>query len=127
MNNHNPQKEDILNRYRTYISTEAVLSSWMRNTILLFMGGITVISFSKDKEKFALALILTLVGLIQAVCIIYEYNQRRKQLLSDNYNELEFNSRIEIVNIMIIVVFVLLFCFRCKRVIKEYKLKNLFK
>lgn len=125
--NSNPQKEDILNRYRTYISTEAVLSSWMRNTILLFMGGITVISFSKDKEKFALALILTLVGLIQAVCIIYEYNQRRKQLLSDNYNELEFNSRIEEVNIAITVVFVLLFCFRCRRVIKEYKLKNLFK
>nr|QDY51935.1 hypothetical protein 2_7 [Mimiviridae sp. ChoanoV1] len=125
--NSNPQKEDILNRYRTYISTEAVLSSWMRNTILLFMGGITVINFSKDKEKFALALILTSVGLIQAVCIIYEYNQRRKQLLSDNYNELEFNSTIEIVNIMIIVVFVLLFCFRCKRVIKEYKLKSLFK
>ena len=97
------------------------------NTILLFMGGITVISFSKDKEKFALALILTLVGLIQAVCIIYEYNQRRKQLLSDNYNELEFNSRIEEVNIAITVVFVLLFCFRCRRVIKEYKLKNLFK
>ena len=125
--NSNPQKEDILNRYRTYISTEAVLSSWMRNTILLFMGGITVINFSKDKEKFALALILTSVGLIQAVCIIYEYNQRRKQLLSDNYNELEFNSRIEEVNIAITVVFVLLFCFRCRRVIKEYKLKNLFK
>ena len=125
--NSNPQKEDILNRYRTYISTEAVLSSWMRNTILLFMGGITVISFSKDKEKFALALILTLVGLIQEVCIIYEHNQRRKQLLSDNYNELEFNSRIEEVNIAITVVFVLLFCFRCRRVIKEYKLKNLFK
>lgn len=125
--NSNPQKEDILNRYRTYISTEAVLSSWMRNTILLFMGGITVINFSKDKEKFALALILTSVGLIQAVCIIYEYNQRRKQLLSDNYNELEFNSTIEIVNIAITVVFVLLFCYRCRRVIKEYKLKSLFK
>ena len=55
------------NRYRTYISTEATLASWLRNTINLFMGGIAIITFSKSKEKYLLSLILSLVGILMGI------------------------------------------------------------
>jgi uncharacterized membrane protein YidH (DUF202 family) len=114
------------NRYRTYISTEGVLTSWIRNTIIIFMGGITVITFSNIKEKYLLALILTLIGIIIGCISIYEFVDRKNKIERRDFGAIRIGTYNEYLSLWLIIIFMGLFFFRCVRVIKQYGLKKIF-
>lgn len=114
------------NRYRTYIATEGVLTSWIRNTIIIFMGGITVITFSNMKEKYVLALVLTLIGIIIGCISIYDYLDRKKKIEKSDFGAIRIGTYNEYLSLWLIIIFMGLFFFRCIRVIKQYGLKKIF-
>ena len=114
------------NKYRTYIATEGVLTSWIRNTIIIFMGGITVITFSNMKETYVLALILTLIGIIIGCISIYDYIDRKNKIKNSDFGSINLGSYNEFLSLWLIIVFIGLFFFRCIRVINQYGLKKIF-
>ena len=114
------------NRFRTYISSEAVLTSWIRNTIILFMGGLTVIKFSDMKEKYILALFLSLTGLLIGIVSYFEYRDRIKKINNRDFGGLKIQSFNENLTLIVLIIFVALFILRSKRIIKKYSLKKVF-
>jgi hypothetical protein len=115
------------NRYRTYIASEGVLTSWLRNTIILFMGGITVITFSSMKEKYVLALLLSLAGVIMGCVAYYEYKDRTQKIQDRNFGGIVIGSYNEQVTMWILLIFIGLFILRSIKVTNKYSLKTIFK
>ena len=114
------------NRYRTYIASEGVLTSWLRNTIILFMGGITVISFSNMKEKYVLALLLTLTGLIMGIIAYLEYLDRTLKIKNRDFGGIMVGSYNNYITLCVLLIFVALFILRCIRITQKYGLKKVF-
>ena len=114
------------NRYRTYIASEGVLTSWIRNMIIIFMGGITIISFSKIKEKYVLALFLTLIGIIIGCVAIYEYIERINKIRNSDFGSIRLGTYNDFLTLWLVLVFIGLFFFRCIRIIKQYNLQKIF-
>ena len=115
------------NRYRTYISTEATLASWLRNTINLFMGGIAIITFSKSKEKYLLSLILSLVGILMGIFSYMEYKDRKKKIEKRDFGSIKVETYNEKLTLWIIIIFVGLFILRTSKITNKYNLKSIFK
>ena len=115
------------NRYRTYIASEGVLTSWLRNTIILFMGGITVITFSTMKEKYVLSLLLSLAGVIMGCVAYYEYKDRTKKIQDRNFGGIVIGSYNEQVTLWVLLIFIGLFILRSIKVTNKYSLKTIFK
>ena len=115
------------NRYRTYIASEAVLTSWIRNTIILFMGGITVINFSDMKEKYILALFLSLTGILIGAVSYLEYRERIKKIKNRDFGGLKIQSFNENLTLVVLIIFIALFILRSIRITEKYSLKKVFK
>ena len=115
------------NRYRTYIASEAVLTSWIRNTIILFMGGITVINFSDMKEKYILALFLSLTGILIGAVSYLEYRDRIKKINNRDFGGLKIQSFNENLTLVVLIIFIALFILRSVRITEKYSLKKVFK
>ena len=115
------------NRYRTYIASEGVLTSWLRNTIILFMGGITIITFSSMKEKYVLALLLSLAGVIMGCVAYYEYKDRTQKIQDRNFGGIIVGSYNETVTMWVLLIFIGLFILRSIKVTQKYSLKTIFK
>ena len=115
------------NRYRTYIASEAVLTSWIRNTIILFMGGITVINFSDMKEKYILALFLSLTGILIGAVSYFEYRDRIKKINNRDFGGLKIQSFNENLTLVVLIIFIALFILRSIRITEKYSLKKVFK
>lgn len=115
------------NRFRTYISSEAVLSSWIRNTIILFMGGITVINFSDMKEKYILALFLSLTGILIGIVSYTEFKDRKKKIYNRDFGGLKVGSFNENLTSIVLIIFLALFILRSIRITEKYSLKKVFK
>lgn len=115
------------NRFRTYIASEAVLTSWIRNTIILFMGGITVINFSDMKEKYILALFLSLTGILIGAVSYLEYRDRIKKINNRDFGGLKIQSFNENLTLVVLIIFIALFILRSIRITEKYSLKKVFK
>jgi uncharacterized membrane protein YidH (DUF202 family) len=115
------------NRYRTYIASEGVLTSWLRNTIILFMGGITIITFSSIKEKYVLSLLLSLVGIIMGCVAYYEYKDRTQKIKDRNFGGIIIGSYNENVTMWVLLIFIGLFILRSIKVTQKYGLKTIFR
>ena len=115
------------NRFRTYIASEAVLTSWIRNTIILFMGGITVINFSVMKEKYILALFLSLTGIFIGLVAYLEYRERIKKINNRDFGGLKIQSFNENFTLILLIIFIALFILRSIRIVEKYSLKKVFK
>lgn len=115
------------NRYRTYISTEATLASWLRNTINLFMGGIAIITFSKSKEKYLLSLILSFTGILMGIFSYIEYKDRKKKIEMRDFGSIKIESYNEKLTLWIIIIFIGLFILRSLKISTKYNLITVFK
>ena len=110
-----------IDKYRCYVPTEAVLTSWIRNTIIIFTGSIAIINFSKDKDKILFAILLALGGIIIGFTSLYEYNQRIKLINQGRYDLINKFSYTKYVTLVILLIFSILLCYRYIRLNKKYK------
>ncbi len=69
----------------TYIGNENLLSSWIRNTVILFSLGITMTAFSPNAHKDRIALILFFIGLMIGLIAIYNYSMVVISIKNETY------------------------------------------
>ena len=91
------------------------------------MGGITVINFSDMKEKYILALFLSLTGIFIGVVSYLEYRDRIKKINNRDFGGLKIQSFNENLTLIVLIIFIALFILRSIRIVEKYSLKKVFK
>lgn len=86
----NPEEEHRIfykdiNNINTLLRSEILLSSWIRNTIILISLAITLLSFSKNKYKNEVSNIIFILGLIVGVIALFDYYKMINKVRNSNY------------------------------------------
>ena len=87
----NPEEEHRIfykniNNINTILRSEILLSSWIRNTIILISLAITLLSFSKNKYKNEVSNIIFILGLIVGIIALFDYYKMINKVRNSNYN-----------------------------------------
>jgi uncharacterized membrane protein YidH (DUF202 family) len=105
-----------LNDFNNSVRAENLLSSWMRNSIIIFTLGITINTFSVNKYKNIISHTLFLVGLIFGIFALLEYNKFITKIYSHNYdlpkNKYSFNFYSTLVVMCILTIYFIMRLFR---------------
>lgn len=105
-----------LNDFNNAVRAENLLSSWMRNSIIIFTLGITINTFSVNKYKNIISHTLFLVGLLFGTFALIEYNTFITKIYSHNYdlpgNKYSFNFYSTLVVMCILGIYFLMRLFR---------------
>ena len=113
------------NKVNLSMSVERTYTSYFRNCIILFSLGLTLISLNKSKNnnKFILALMVILSGIILGFVSVREYYQRIDLINKEKYEEFapKPSNTIYIVS-TILIVFSVLFIVRLMTMNKEHQL-----
>ena len=113
------------NKANLSMSIERTYTSYFRNSIILFSLGLTLISVNKTKNnnKFILALIVILSGILLGFMSIKEYYEKINLIQKEQYNELHKKPSNTIYIIFaILIVFSVLFVVRLMNMNEEYQL-----
>ena len=110
-----------LDKYRCYVPTEAVLTSWIRNTIIIFTGSIAIINFSKNKNKILFAILLSLSGIIIGFTSLYEYYVRIQHINNGRYDLIQKSSYTRYVTLVTLILFSILVMYRFIMLNKKHK------
>ena len=110
-----------LDKYRCYVPTEAVLTSWIRNTIIIFTGSIAIINFSKNKNKILFAILLAICGIIIGFTSLYEYHIRIQHINNGRYDLIKKVSFTRYVTLAVLILFSILIGYRYVMLNKKYK------
>lgn len=86
----NPEEEHRIfykdiNNINTILRSEILLSSWIRNTIILISLAITLLSFSKNKYKNEVSNIIFILGLIVGIIALFDYYKMINKVRNSNY------------------------------------------
>lgn len=86
----NPEEEHRIfyknvNNINTILRSEILLSSWIRNTIILISLAITLLSFSKNKYKNEVSNIIFILGLIVGIIALFDYYKMINKVQNSNY------------------------------------------
>lgn len=111
MNNKNYNKISKFDFLKLLNNAETIFVSSIRNTIILFTLGITIIKFSEKintaKNTFALCLICS--SILLGCVSIYEYNEKIKNLEKKNIkNYRKLSRNIYVISIILILMIILL-------------------
>tara|TARA_B100000242_G_C43042732_1_gene486552 strand:- start:561 stop:938 length:378 start_codon:yes stop_codon:yes gene_type:complete len=113
------------NKVNLSMSVERTYTSYFRNCIILFSLGLTLISLNKSKNnnKFILALMVILCGIVLGFISVKEYYQRIDLINKEKYEEFapKPSNTIYIVS-TILIVFSVLFIVRMMTMNEEYQL-----
>ena len=106
------------------LSAESVYISFMRNCIILFTLGLTIINFTKNrrKEKYILAFIVILTGIIMGSICIIEYMKRINNIKTNNLDKINLISDTVYVSIVLLILFVLLMIYKFININEKYKI-----
>lgn len=74
-----------INNINTLLRSEILLSSWIRNTIILISLAITLLSFSKNKYKNEVSNIIFILGLIVGIIALFDYYKMINKVRNSNY------------------------------------------
>jgi uncharacterized membrane protein YidH (DUF202 family) len=98
------------------MSIERTYTSFMRNCIIIFTLGITIINLSKRRrfEKYMLSFVLILSGILLGIMSTVEYYQRIKMIEDEDFKKYESNMRTKTIYItgFIIIIFITLFGYK---------------
>lgn len=103
-----------------HIGNENLLGSWFRNTIILFSFAITISTFSRNKYKDHVAILLYFMGITIGVISLYNYltiYQNIKNQKFDIVSEYTYNLY---TMIAVLVVLTMLFIAKFKNKILKY-------
>ena len=109
------------------MSVERTYTSYLRNSIILFSLGLTIIGITKknNNQKLLLALSLILSGILLGFISVKEYYQKINLIKEERYDEFPRNvSNTIYIAIPILIIFTTLFILRLITMNKE---NNLFK
>ena len=98
------------------MSIERTYTSFMRNCIIIFTLGITIINLSKRRrlEKYMLSFILIVSGILLGIISTIEYYQRIKMIENEDFKKYESKMLTKTIYItgFIIIIFFALFCYK---------------
>ena len=104
------------------MSVERTYTSYLRNSIILFSLGLTIIGITKKKnnQKLLLAMSLILAGILLGFISIKEYYQKINLIKEERYDEFPRNvSNTIYIAIPILIIFTTLFILRLISMNKE--------
>jgi hypothetical protein len=110
---------------------ERTYSSFMRNCIIIFTLGITIINLTKRRktEKFMLSFILIFAGILLGIISTFEFYSRIKLIEDGQYDIYKGNlvSKTIWVYMFIILLFILLFGYTFINFNEQYKMVDAIK
>ena len=113
------------------MSVERTYSSFMRNCIIIFTLGITIINLTKRRktEKFMLSFILIFAGILLGIISTYEFHSRIKLIESEKYDVYKGNllTKTIWVYMFIILLFILLVGYTFMNFNEKYKMVDAIK
>lgn len=92
-----------IEKLNTIIRAESMLSSNIRNTIIIFSLGISISSLLKIKYRHTISLVLYLTGLGNGLISLYNYYYITSNMYEDKYN---LPNKTYIFNIIIIITMI---------------------
>lgn len=110
------------------LSAENVYVSFMRNCIILFTLGLTIINLTKKRkiEKYILSFIVILSGIIIGAISIIEYIQKINIIKSKQYKNYKLLSNTVYISIILLILFILIMIYKFVNINEQYKLTKIF-
>ncbi len=105
------------------MSVERTHSSFMRNCIILFSLGLTIINFTKRRktEKYLLSFIIIISGIVLAIVSTKEFYDRIKLLEVKDYENYNLLSNTIYIYGFIILIFIVVLCYKFVNMNEEFK------
>ena len=109
------------------LGIERTYSSFMRNCIILFSLGLTIINFTKRRktEKYMLSFILIISGIVLAIVSTKEFYNRINLLEIDDYENYELLTNTIYIYGFIIFIFIVVLCYKFINMNEEHKILKL--
>jgi len=123
--------EDSYKQINLAMSVERTYTSFMRNCIIIFTLGITIINVTKRRktEKFMLSFILIFTGILLGIMSTYEFYDRIKLIEDSKYDVYKGKllTKTIWVYMFIILLFILLFGYTFINFNEKYKMMDAIK
>ena len=96
------------------MSVERTYTSFMRNCIILFTLGLTIINLTKRRktEKFMLSFIIIISGIVMGIISTKEFYDRVKLIEDGNYKDYKLLTKTIGIYGFIIFVFIVILCYK---------------
>jgi len=106
------------------MSVERTYTSFMRNCIILFTLGLTIINLTKRRktEKYMLSFIIIISGILLAIVSTKEFYDRVKLLEEEDYENYELLSNTIYIYGFIIFIFIVVLCYKFVNMNEEHKI-----
>ena len=106
------------------MSVERTYTSFMRNCIILFTLGLTIINLTKRRktEKYMLSFVIIISGIVLAIVSTKEFYDRVKLIDDGNYNDYKLLTKTIGIYGFIIVVFIVVLCYKFINMNEEHNI-----
>jgi hypothetical protein len=117
---------DKLTKLNIAMSIEKTYTSFMRNCIILFSLGLTIINLTKRRrtEKFFLSFIVMFSGILLGGLSSKEYYDRIKLIENGDYEKINLLSKTLKITAGIIFLFFILLCYKIANMNDKYGFIN---
>lgn len=117
---------DKLTKLNIAMSIERTYTSFMRNCIILFSLGLTIINLTKRRrtEKFFLSFIVMFSGILLGCLSSKEYYDRIKLIENGDYEKINLLSKTLKITAGIIFLFFILLCYKIANMNDKYGFIN---
>ena len=105
------------------MSVERTYTSFMRNCIILFTLGLTIINLTKRRktEKYMLSFIIIISGILLAIVSTKEFYDRVKLLEEEDYDNYELLTNTIYIYGFIIFIFIVVLTYKFVNMNEEHK------
>lgn len=109
------------------MSVERTYTSFMRNCIILFTLGLTIINLTKRRktEKYMLSFIIIISGILLAIVSTKEFYDRVKLLEEEDYENYELLTNTIYIYGFIIFIFIVVLCYKFVNMNEEHNIIKL--
>jgi uncharacterized membrane protein YidH (DUF202 family) len=104
------------------MSVERTYTSFMRNCIILFTLGLTIINLTKRRktEKYMLSFVIIISGIVLAIVSTKEFYDRVKLLEKEDYENYELLTNTIYIYGFIIFIFIVVLCYKFVNMNEEH-------
>lgn len=123
------KKEASLEEIQATSSIERAYSSSVRNIIILFTLGITILRFSRNNLAYLIAIIFILCGIAMGVVSTREYYSRIDKIIHNEYNKynmVSYTSLVVMIGFLILIIGIIgfiIYNFFIKKNLNQIKIK----
>lgn len=112
------------NDMKTALAVESTYSSFMRNCIILFTLGLTIINLTKKRktEKYMLSFIVIISGILIGIISTIEYKQRIEVIKNKNFENYNLMTNTVYITGFLTVLFVLIMVYKFINTSDEHNL-----